>query len=78
MTTFDQKLGVVVSGNEIVIVLPGSIYTVTYFKRRGSACLLAKNIANKNDPRIPMTAAEFLGKAWKIAYEKARELGWIV
>jgi hypothetical protein len=33
MTAFDLKLGVVVSGNEIVVVLPESIYTVTYFKR---------------------------------------------
>ena len=78
MTTLDPELGVVVSGNEIVVVLPGSIYTVTYFKRRGSSGLLAKNIADKDDPRIPMTAAEFLGiKAWKVAYTKARELGWI-
>jgi hypothetical protein len=77
MTTFDPKLGVLVSGNEIVVVLPGSIYTVTYFKRRGSPGLLAKNIADKDDPRIPMTAAEFLSQAWKVANSKARELGWI-
>ena len=56
MTDFDPELGVVISGNEIVVVLPGSIYSVTYFKRRGSPGLLAKNIANKNEPRIPMTA----------------------
>jgi hypothetical protein len=37
----------------------------------------SKNIANKNDPRIPMTATEFLGKAWNVAYIKARELGWL-
>jgi hypothetical protein len=77
MTTFDPKLGVVVSGNEIVVVLPGSNYTVTYFKRRRSPGLLAKNIADKDDPRISMTAAEFLGKVWKVAYARARELGWI-
>ena len=77
MTTFDPKLGVLVSGNEIVVVLPGSIYTVTYFKRRGSPGLLAKNIADKDDPRIPKTAAEFLSQAWKVANSKARELGWI-
>jgi hypothetical protein len=77
MTNFDQKLGVLVSGNEIVVVLTGSIYTVTYYKQRGWHGLLAKNIATKNDPRIPMTAPEFLGKAWKAANEKAKELGWI-
>jgi hypothetical protein len=58
--------------------LPGSIYTVTYFKRRGSCGLLAKNIATKDDPRIPMTAVEFLVKAWKATNEKAIDLGWIV
>jgi hypothetical protein len=68
---------VVVSGNEIVVVLPGSNYTVTYFKRRGSSGLLAKNIADKDDPRIPMTGAEFLSEAWKLAFTRARELGWI-
>ena len=77
VTEFDPKLGVPVSGNEIVVVMTGSIYTVTYYKQRGSHGLLARNIANKDDPRIPMTAAEFLAKAWKAANEKAKELGWI-
>jgi hypothetical protein len=76
MTEFDPKLAALVSGNEIVVVLTGSIYTVTYFRRRGSHGLLAKNIPIKNDPRIPMTAAG-LAKAWKVANQKAKELGWI-
>ena len=78
VSKFDPKLGVLVSGNQIVVVLTGSIYTVTYYKQRGSRGLLAKDIANKDDPRVPLTAAEFLAKAWKAANEKARELGWIV
>ena len=78
VSKFDPKLGVLVSRNQIVVVLTGSIYTVTYYKQRGSHGLLAKDIANKDDPRVPMTAAEFLAKAWKAANEKARELGWIV
>jgi hypothetical protein len=65
MTTFDPKLGVVVSGNEIVVVLPGSNYTVTYFKRRGSPGLLAKNIADKDDPRtrLPLSSLAKLGRS---------------
>jgi hypothetical protein len=78
VSKFDPKLGVLVSGNQIVVVLTGSIYTVTYYKQRGSHGLLAKDIANKDDPRVQMTAAKFLAKAWKAANEKARELGWIV
>lgn len=77
VTTFDPKLGALVSSNEIVVVLTGSIYTVTYYKPPGSRGLLAKNIPTKDDPRIPMTAAEFLARAWKAANEKAKELGWI-
>jgi hypothetical protein len=29
-------------------------------------------------PRIPMTGGEFLAQAWKLANNKARELGWII
>jgi len=77
VTTFDPKLGALVSSNEIVVVLTGSIYSVTYYKPPASCGLLAKNIPTKDDPRIPMTAAEFLANAWKAANGKAKELGWI-
>jgi hypothetical protein len=78
MTRFDPKLDVEVWGNDIMVTLPGTSYWVTYFKRKGSPGLLAKDIVSKDDPRIPMTSAEFLAKAWKLANAKARELGWIV
>ena len=78
MARFDPKLGIQVSGNEIIITLLGTSYSVTYFKRGGSPGLFAKDIANEDDPRVPMTSAEFLAKAWKLANDKARELGWIV
>jgi hypothetical protein len=78
MPDFDPKLGVLVSGNEIIITLLGTSYSVTYFKRRGSPGLFAKHITNEDDPRVPMTSAEFLAKAWKVANEKVRQLGWIV
>jgi hypothetical protein len=78
MSRFDPELGVDVVGNEILVTLRGTSYSVVYFKRRGSSGLLAKNITNENDPHVPMTSAEFLAKAWKLANDKARELGWIV
>ena len=56
----------------------GSRYSVTYYKPDTCPQLLARGIPNKNDLRIPMTAAEFLAKAWRLANDKARELGWIV
>jgi hypothetical protein len=32
----------------------------------------------KNDPRVQMNVSEFLIRTWKLAHNKARELGWIV
>jgi hypothetical protein len=32
----------------------------------------------RDDPRAHLTHAEFLSRAWKLANDKARELGWIV
>jgi hypothetical protein len=51
---------------------------VTYFKRKGSPGLFAKDMTFSDDSRIPLTSAEFLAKAWKVANDKARQLGWIV
>jgi hypothetical protein len=78
MTSFDPKLNVQAVDDEIVITLLGTEYSVTYYKPGNSRGLLAKRIADKDDPRIQMTVAEFLTKAWKAANDKARELGWIV
>jgi hypothetical protein len=50
-------------------------HSVTYFKRKGSPALFAKEIVHEDDPRVPMTSAEFLATAWKVANDKARELG---
>ena len=69
---------VAVLGDEIVVTMPGSTYSVTYYKPEGSAQLLARRIADQDDLRLRMTAGEFLGTAWRLANDKARELGWIV
>ena len=63
--------------DEIIVTWPGSFYSVTYYKPDKSQQLLAKRIADQNDLRFPMTAAEFLAEAWRLANAKARELGWI-
>jgi hypothetical protein len=78
MAGFDPELSVEVTGNHILITLPGTPYSVTYFKPRGQPWLAAKDIVHEDDPRIAMTSAEFLAKAWKVANDKARDLGWIV
>jgi hypothetical protein len=78
MTDLARKLRVQVIYDEILVTLPGSTYSVTYYKPNNSPQLLARGIATRDDLRIPMTAAEFLAKAWRLANDKARELGWIV
>ena len=45
--------------DEIIITLPGSSYSVTYYKPENSPQLLAKRIADQDDPRFSMAAAEF-------------------
>ena len=70
-------LDVEVWGSGIVVTLPGTNYFVRYFKENDLPGLFPADIANKDDPRVTMTASEFLAKAWQLANERARELGWI-
>ncbi len=63
--------------DEIIVTLPGTSYSVTYFKRPNSPTLIAKRIASADDPHVPMKVSEFLSRAWRVANDKARELGWI-
>jgi hypothetical protein len=78
MTSEPDLLRIEVVDNEIIVSLPKSQLSVTYHKSEKSPQLLAKRITEKYDPRTPMTVSEFLAKAWKLANDKARELGWIV
>ena len=77
MTSWGSDLRVEMIGDEILVTLPQSHYAVTYYKPKNSNQLLAKRISDKDDPRIPMTGAEFLAKAWKLANNKAREVSCI-
>jgi len=74
MTNLDLE----VRGNDITISLPGSIYSVTYYKPKKSPQLLAKHIVGDDDPHAAMSHAEFLAAAWRLANHEARKLGWIV
>ena len=78
MNSEPDLLRIEVVDDEIVVSLPKSQLSVTYYKPERSPQLLAKRITEKYDPCTPMTVSEFLAKAWKLANDKARELGWIV
>ena len=67
-----------VGDDEIIVTLPGTTYTVTYYKPDRSPQLLARLISDADDKRAPLKLSEFLSEAWKAANSKARELGWIV
>jgi hypothetical protein len=71
------EVHVAVVDDEIVVTLPQSHYSVTYYKPENSPQLLAKRIADRDDLRVAMTLSEFLAAAWRAANDKARELGWI-
>jgi hypothetical protein len=75
MARWDFELDV--NAEEIVVTLPFTHYTVTYYKPDNSPQLLARNFPSNDDSGAPMTQAEFLAQAWRLANEKARELGWV-
>jgi hypothetical protein len=72
-----EVLKLEVLDGEIIVTLPYTHYTVTYYKPANSPQLLAKRFPGKDNPDAPMTHADFLARAWKLANNKARELGWI-
>jgi hypothetical protein len=73
-----SDLWIRVVDDEILVSLPFSTYTATYYKRSDLSHLTLKCASDDSDPQAPLTAAEFLGRAWDAANNKARELGWIV
>ena len=70
------ELRVQVLNDDIIVTLPGSHYSVTYYKPAKSPQLVAKFISDRDDPRVAVSLSEFLALAWRLANDKARELGW--
>ena len=76
MTNAKSELRVQVVDDEIIVTLPGSHYSVTYYKSAKSPQLLAKCMSDRDDRRVAMGLSEFLARAWRLANDKAREFGW--
>jgi hypothetical protein len=72
-----RDLHVEVQGGYIIVTLPGSHYSVTYYRPGNASHLIAKNIADRDDPRLQLTVANFLESASRAADHKARDFGWI-
>jgi hypothetical protein len=76
--TENHGLHVEVQGENIVVTLLGTHFKVVYHKPPGSPKLMAKWYASRDKHVGEAKRAEFLTDAWKLANDKARELGWIV
>ena len=70
-----DDLRIEVEGAELLVTLPGTSYAVRYYKLANQ--LYSKEYPMEVDRRSPLSQAEFIGKAWTMANEKARDLGWI-
>jgi hypothetical protein len=77
MTAQWGNLRIDVVYDEILVSLPGTTYSVIYFKREGSPQLSARHIPMADDLRTPVKLSQFLERAWREANDKARDLGWI-
>jgi hypothetical protein len=72
----DSRLRLEMQENQIVITLPGTSYEVTFRKpANGPGLGASHNMQDDHD--APITRSEFLARAWLVAKDKARELGWI-
>ena len=78
MKATDPNLLLEIQGDRIVITLPGTKFRVVYRKREHTSWswLIASDYG-RDDSKDPISRADFLARAWKLAHDKARELGWI-
>jgi hypothetical protein len=73
--SISDDLRIEVEGEDLRITLPGTSYAVKCSKSANQ--LYCKEYPLQVDRRSPLSQAEFVGKAWTMANEKARDLGWI-
>ena len=81
-----SKIRVEVSGDEIVVTMPGTYFSIAYEKAEDNRLIASKDnrlIAStfsarkKQDEMCKVSFPHFLLLAWTAANEKAREIGWI-
>jgi len=70
------RLNIEVEDKVIIVTLPGTTFRVNYNKAKKSDGLVAFGIHGDKDAGV--SQVDFLVRAWRIANDKARELGWIV
>jgi hypothetical protein len=70
------RLRVEVDGDDIIVLMPGTQFRVIYRKEADTTGLVAHDWCNS--PGSGISQKDFLARAWRVANDKARELGWIV
>jgi hypothetical protein len=70
------RLRLEVESDIIIITLPGTSFRVIYSKPKKSPGLVAFGVQGDKDAGL--SQVDFLSRAWRVANDKARELGWIV
>ena len=77
--TDSHDLHVEVQGDNIIVTLPRTSYVLTYYRSAAfPQQLITKSHSGHEEQSAPMMQAEFHARAWTVANDKARELGWIV
>ena len=69
------ELCVEVLENGLRVTQRGTPFVVTYMRNQGSQLLEAQELLAL--PEIDGQQASFLAAAWKAAYAKAKDLGWL-
>ena len=73
MSAESIRLRVEVEGDGIIVTMSGTAF---YRKQAHTTGLVAFDV--RGAPGAAISQVEFLARAWKLANDKARELGWIV
>ena len=72
------NLRVEVRDQDIIVTMPETSFRVVYRNPNRGSQLVTKLDYFQHDQKGPITRAQFLARALKLATAKARELGWIV
>ena len=76
--TMVEEILIETRGNNIVVDVPGTSHRIRYRRPNSDRQLVAYQLPKTDDPLAGITSAHFMKLAWRLATEKARELGWIV
>jgi hypothetical protein len=67
------RLHLEVEGDIIIVTLPGTTFRVNCSKPKKSPGLVAFGVHSDKDAGVPQS--DFLARPWRVANDKARELG---